>query len=68
LYEGCEVYVLSLNGTSSKYSSDLVGLEGTVEETCQGEYGIHFFNFEDFGKTVFLTREDAEKALKEAKG
>ena len=34
LYKGCEVIVLSLNGASSRYSSDLVGLEGTVEETC----------------------------------
>ena len=26
------------------------------------------FRFSDFGKTVFLTREEAEKALKEAQG
>lgn len=33
------------------------------EHSCQGEYGVYSFNFEDFGKTVFLTREEAEKAL-----
>lgn len=27
-----------------------------------------FFQFSDFGKTVFLTREEAEKALEERKG
>jgi hypothetical protein len=30
---------------------------------CWGEYGESFFAFEDFGKTVFLTREEAEQAL-----
>lgn len=35
------------------------------EYSCQGEYGVYSFNFEDFGKTVFLTREEAEKALAE---
>ena len=39
LYKGCEVIVLSLNGASSRYSSDLVGLEGTVEETCDAPSG-----------------------------
>lgn len=40
LYKGCEVYVLSVNGTSSKYPSDLVGLEGIVEETCYTTEGL----------------------------
>lgn len=31
---------------------------------CWGEYGESFFAFEDFGRTVFLTREEAEHALK----
>jgi hypothetical protein len=31
---------------------------------CWGEYGESLFAFEDFGKTVFLTREEAERALK----
>lgn len=31
---------------------------------CWGEYGESFFAFEDFGKTVFITREEAERALK----
>ena len=30
---------------------------------CFGEYGESFFAFEDFGKTVFITREEAEQAL-----
>ena len=36
----------------------------TGEYSCDGEYGICFFSLTDFGKTVFLTREDAENALK----
>lgn len=35
------------------------------EGGCFGEYGESFFAFEDFGKTVFITREEAEYALKE---
>ena len=31
---------------------------------CYGEYGESLFAFEDFGKTVFLTREEAERTLK----
>ena len=31
-------------------------------------YRYGSFNIDDIGKTVFLTREEAEKALKEAKG
>lgn len=33
-----------------------------------GEYGTFAVPFEDFRKLVFLTREDAEQALKEAQG
>lgn len=37
-----------------------------VELMDANERGIiKFFGFEDFGKTVFLTKEEAEKALKE---
>ena len=32
---------------------------------CFGEYGESFFAFEDFGKTVFITREEAEQTLKD---
>lgn len=37
----------------------------TSEYSCDGEYGTWFFSLEDFGKTVFFSREEAEKALKE---
>lgn len=40
LYKGCKVYILSLHGASSKYPSDLVGLEGTVEESCNASDGL----------------------------
>lgn len=36
------------------------------EWTCNGEYGEGVIPFDDFGKTVFLTREEAEQALKGA--
>lgn len=35
------------------------------EWSCDGEYGNGFIPVDDFGKTVFLTREEAEKALAE---
>ena len=35
--------------------------------SCSGEYGTCVVNYEDFGKTVFLSREEAEKALAERK-
>lgn len=34
------------------------------ESSCGGEYGCWDVKYEDFGKTVFLTREEAERALK----
>lgn len=37
-----------------------------VESYFRGETD-YSFDFEDFGKTVFLTREEAEKALKRSK-
>lgn len=40
----------------------------TGEYSCDGEYGTHFFSIEDFGKTVFLTREEAEAKLRENNG
>lgn len=40
------------------------GQDYSGEHSCQGEYGVYSFNFKDFGKTVFLTREEAERALK----
>ncbi len=38
------------------------------EWSCDGEYGNGFIPVDDFGKTVFLTREEAEKALAERQG
>lgn len=38
------------------------------EYHCGGEYGDGSVSSKDFGKTVFLTREEAEKALAEMKG
>lgn len=35
---------------------------------CRGEWGEAEINFAKFGKTVFLTREEAEKAMAEMKG
>ena len=36
----------------------------TGEYSCDGEYGSWFFSLKDFGKTVFLTKEEAETALR----
>lgn len=44
------------------------GQDYSGEHSCQGEYGTYSFAFEDFGKIVFLTREEAEKALAEREG
>ena len=38
------------------------------EYSCDGEWGQGAIKEKDFGKTVFLTREAAEKALEEANG
>lgn len=37
--------------------------EYSGEHSCSGEYGTWVFQFDDFGKTVFLSREEAEQAL-----
>lgn len=37
----------------------------TGEYSCDGEYGHGAVRGEDFGKTAFLTREEAEKAITE---
>ena len=39
--------------------------EHSGEYSCHGEYGDWFFSESDFGKKVFLTREEAEAKLKE---
>lgn len=44
------------NGWAQDYSG---------EWTCYGEYGDGSIPFSEFGKTVFLTREEAAKRLKE---
>ena len=36
------------------------------ENSCDGEWGLALVNFSEIGKTVFLTKEEAEAALKEA--
>lgn len=41
--------------------------DGKDKELTFGIDGMDY-KYSDFGKTVFLTREEAEKALKEAKG
>ena len=40
----------------------------TGEHSCSGEYGDWYFVLDDFGKTVFLTKEEAEAKLKEMEG
>jgi len=35
------------------------------ENSCDGEWGLALVPFSEIGKTVFLTREEAEAALKE---
>ena len=40
----------------------------TGEYSCRGEYGDWYFTEADFGKTVFLTKEEAEEKLKEREG
>ena len=42
-------------------------IETTVSATFRGEIDVQF-NFDDFGKIVFLTKEEAEKALLECNG
>ena len=42
--------------------------EYSGESSCDGEYGTAIVSLEDFGKTVFLTREEAEAALAKMNG
>ena len=39
--------------------------EYSGENSCDGEWGTAVVSVDEIGKTVFLTREDAERALKE---
>ena len=41
------------------------GQDYSGEYSCRGEYGTKEVTCEDFGKTVFLTKEEAEAKLKE---
>lgn len=41
------------------------GQDYSGEYFCLGEYGHWAFSQDDIGKTIFLTQEEAEKALKE---
>ena len=58
LYFGCEYECeeCPFNTWKQDYSG---------EYSCDGEYGQNDVTNKDFGKTVFLSREEAEKALKE---
>lgn len=49
-------------GEVMEFTADVVRAQ--VCTTHRGEIDM-IFNFKDFGKIVFLTREEAEKALKE---
>lgn len=42
-------------------------IEDCPEEFCGQPFCVGYFGADDFGKTVFLTREEAEKALEEKK-
>lgn len=59
--ECCEIYAGTVIGIESFETED--GTEKTYHAEDDG-YPIGFTD-EDFGKTVFLTREEAEQALKE---
>lgn len=39
--------------------------EASGEYTCAAEYGVWDISYSDFGKTVFLSSDEAEKAVKE---
>ena len=66
------IYVVS-NGTIIETEVLKVAYEESIEHSgyvSQGVYAVvgntlQRFDFSEFGKTVFLTREEAEKALKE---
>lgn len=57
----------------SKYSGMVIPFHITEFYIFEDEYAIiddfdNEYKIEDFGKTVFITREEAEKALKEMEG
>ena len=71
---GDEVYYISPHNTISLdkgviYKGDVTRVYAMEEETCitikiHTEYGVtELSNITDFGKTVFLTKAEAEKAL-----
>ena len=77
---GDVVYVLNRQNKPQRMKFDIVDLRCTCprEDYCglgtrcvDDKYNICQYRFKndfsDFGKTVFLTREEAEKALKERK-
>ncbi len=53
-----------LKTNSSRKSPECIGIK---EKTVAKENLLQYLYWEDFGKTVFLTREEAEKALAERK-
>ena len=57
-----ELFADRYAGEVMKFTAEIVRTQ--VCTTHCGEIDM-IFNFNDFGKTVFLTREEAEKALKE---
>ena len=58
IYEG-EVYRIAYENYLGKIYTSISADRG---------YNVYGAHFEDFGKTVFLTREEAEAALKEREG
>ena len=75
--EACEIYINKDNRMSFQIAFDCdEDCDGCPFEAwsqsycgewdCGGQYGDSMLVESDFGKTVFLTREEAEQALKEA--
>ena len=76
---GTKVYYISPHNTISLekgviYEGDVTRVYAMEEETCitikiHTDYGVtELSNITDFGETVFLTKEEAEKKLAEMKG
>lgn len=58
-------------GGVKEYEVGCIVLKGNADYSrrlWQDVYGGELGNFEDIGKTVFLTKEEAEKKLQELKG
>ena len=49
----------------NEWWNDYHGFQGEYAATPSKGFGSWEFKYEDFGKTVFLTKEEAEAALKE---